>query len=963
MLGACSNSSSGTSQGVVSQGSSPISLIAVTPNVVSASGGTAISVQGTGFVPGISVTINGIPVGDLDVVEPGRFTATTPANTSTQDLVVEFNGVATVLKDAITYLPVPSVTSILPDQGLVTGGTTITVSGHGLPERAVHMFVTINGSQVRNIEILDANTFTGVTPSGQFGPGTLEIQTVGGVSAPTTFTYTHPPAPVFHFISPNTGPELGGTFVTIKGQNFTTDTNVLVGNRPLLNRVLVDSTTIVGHTRASAVGEFRVLVTDGFSDLEIPSAFSYRPQFHFDGFSPAVQTATSQRPQSLTTGDFNKDGVPDFAFTDSLNDSVNLMFGTDSGLLNRGPSFSVSSNPRRIESGDFNNDGLLDLIVSAKNSHSLSLLLGDPQGGFTGPTVIDAGLGPEALLVVDVNNDRRLDCLVSSATSSRFSVLLGDGQGGFSRTEFPLNFSATSLIAGRFDADRHVDLALSDAAGFLNVFRGDGTGSFTLLSQLSLNGFPLDSVTGDINKDSHADLLISVGAGAVVVLLGDGQGSFTESQRLPTGALPLSIVTGDFDKDSLLDCATANGSADSVTVYFGDAQGSLSSRRDFQTPDLPLAVVIADLDRDSDLDLITANFDGQSLSVIRNNAPASSGDFGNFVNLQNRVGIADFELADFNEDGELDLFIAYGSFGTSTSWSLLLGLGLGAFGPETETPLTTRPLDSELGDFNEDGHLDVAISTTTPSLLILLGDGLGGLTQGAEILTAGESLRVRVADINEDGHQDLVTSESGANEVSIHLGDGLGGFIQGFRQSVGSAPSDALPADFDGDGKIDVLVATPDSNSISIFYGDGLGAFSAPIELTILLRPSSLAVADVNRDGLPDLISASRNTGGTRVFLGQAQGLPVQSFAGSEATGAQNVVVGDYNRDGFLDFAVGTRSGAIFFGDGTGDFPNFDVVNQAHILTGKILSVDVNRDGFLDMFTGTELLRLYFGLP
>ena len=106
--------------------------------------------------------------------------------------------------------------------------------------------------------------------------------------------------------------------------------------------------------------------------------------------------------------------------------------------------------------------------------------------------------------------------------------------------------------------------------------------------------------------------------------------------------------------------------------------------------------------------------------------------------------------------------------------------------------LTHNPSSVISGDFNEDGHLDLAVANCDyppDDIWILLGDGLGGFAT-AMIYPAGINARsVTSGDFDNDGHSDLVVANSGSNTLSTFLGDGLGGFMAAVNFCGGEFPS------------------------------------------------------------------------------------------------------------------------------------------------------------------------------
>ena len=146
-------------------------------------------------------------------------------------------------------------------------------------------------------------------------------------------------------------------------------------------------------------------------------------------------------------------------------------------------------------------------------------------------------------------------------------------------------------------------------------------------------------------------------------------------------------------------------------------------------------------------------------------------------------------------------------------------------------------------------------------------------------LTAGTNPvgRLTQGDFNGDGNLDLVTSNYGANSLSIFLGNGDGTFQSPQTISIGSntRPVGIVAADFDGDGKLDLAIGydIPNSNGVSILLGNGDGTFQAPQNFAAGSETYEMVVlGDFNGDGFPDIAVTNNNGGHVQVLLGNGDG-------------------------------------------------------------------------------------------
>jgi hypothetical protein len=184
-------------------------------------------------------------------------------------------------------------------------------------------------------------------------------------------------------------------------------------------------------------------------------------------------------------------------------------------------------------------------------------------------------------------------------------------------------------------------------------------------------------------------------------------------------------------------------------------------------------------------------------------------------------------VGDFNGDGHQDLATAIGGFGANTTVAILLGRGDGTFQAAPDVAVGEVPFSITVGDFNGDGHEDLATANSNSnSVSILLGQG-DGTFQAAPDVGVGRTPRsVTVGDFNGDGRQDLATANLEAATVSILLGRGDGTFFiatQEFEFGVGGGPWSVTVGDFNGDGRQDLATANSGAATVSILINNTSG--------------------------------------------------------------------------------------------------------------------------------------------
>ncbi len=85
-------------------------------------GGTAVTITGTDFITGATVTIGGNPATDIEVINSTTITATTPAGSAgARDVVVTTSYGVGTLTDGFTYIAPPSTAAYRAQRGLISG--------------------------------------------------------------------------------------------------------------------------------------------------------------------------------------------------------------------------------------------------------------------------------------------------------------------------------------------------------------------------------------------------------------------------------------------------------------------------------------------------------------------------------------------------------------------------------------------------------------------------------------------------------------------------------------------------------------------------------------------------------------------------------------------------------------------------------------------------------------------------
>ena len=164
----------------------------------------------------------------------------------------------------------PTLASIVPDEGPVAGGTTTVIRGTGFTDATG---VTFDGVPGTGFQVVDDGEIRVTSPAHPVGPAEVVVEHPAGASEPLLFSYVSADAPSIIDLAPVSGPESGGTEVTITGVRLTGATAVTFGGTPGTALEVVDDTTIV-VTSPPGTGSVPVIVQHP-EGPSAPGTFTY----------------------------------------------------------------------------------------------------------------------------------------------------------------------------------------------------------------------------------------------------------------------------------------------------------------------------------------------------------------------------------------------------------------------------------------------------------------------------------------------------------------------------------------------------------------------------------------------------------------------------------------------------------------------------------------------------------------
>src|SRR5580658_2289327 len=594
--------------------------------------------------------------------------------------------------------------------------------------------------------------------------------------------------------------------------------------------------------------------------------------------------------------------------------------------------------------------------------------------GFQVPSSVYTG-GTFAVLTGDFNGDGKLDLMVQSPDGPA-QVFLSNGNGTFRLVKGTNpGVSPTGAVVADFNGDGKLDVAVAtESPETIEVLLGEGNGKLRSTPIVTAVGSAGGMAAGDVNGDGIVDLVI--GSFPVdgttppfQVLLGKGNGTFqaakTIASSLAGGAEPKLV---DVNHDGILDLVYLYGSgASEIVTQLGNGDGTFGDPLIFKLNGNSQAFAIADVNGDGVPDVVAGCY-VNSLDSICVGLGNGDGTFSSAGSTAVPVLVYDLALGDFNNDGNMDVVVIGNQEGgvSPSTMTVLLGKGDGSF-PSQSSFFWDDGGMIAVGDFNGDGFPDLAVANVQGnSVDVTLGDGHGGFVAMSSP-NAGTSLAhgVAAADLNGDGKMDLAVvdggeySRAGVHAVDILIANGDGTYQPPVTVNVGVSPTDVAIAALNGDGILDLVVSDAGSPAgVWVLLGQTGGTYKAPVYYASPVL-TGIALKDVNGDGVPDLIGLAENNDKVVVWLGKGDGtfLPGHGFgAGSEP---EYMTTGDFNGDGQLDIAVSNHRGnTVVFLPGNGDGTFGSPVTVASIKQPSgIVAGDFNGDGIADLAVASEGLN------
>ena len=342
-----------------------------------------------------------------------------------------------------------------------------------------------------------------------------------------------------------------------------------------------------------------------------------------------------------------------------------------------------------------------------------------------------------------------------------------------------------------------------------------------------------------------------------------------------------------------------------------------------------------------------------------------------------------FAVADFNEDGKVDLAFPPRRKGYPVAPVIYLGDGEGGFTMWRDARWPeSAPWDYGglvAADFDLDGHMDLAFAIHFKSQFVLYGDGTGNFGRGDHLRSPDPRITSRAvtsADIDGDGRPDLAFIAEIDYDItsSVRIEDAPTAWVLFNRESGWQLSHDGLPsnvigdviraADFDGDGSLELVLSSSTLGMRFLVYSLAEnGTWKAEEQRGFLSAAYHYDVEPTARGLFSTFVQFRRWQGATQARNGLVY-YPVAATDEEFVVGRPLVMdwerndvffrlaVGDIDGDGRVDLATGRRGGGleVYLQTADGSFVREEAPELADVGRAFDLRlVDIDGDGRDDL--------------
>ncbi len=334
---------------------------------------------------------------------------------------------------------------------------------------------------------------------------------------------------------------------------------------------------------------------------------------------------------------------------------------------------------------------------------------------------------------------------------------------------------------------------------------------------------------GDIDQDGDLDLHIANILSQVNLLYRNDAGTFARilsGAPVASGANTYGGFFADLDNDGFLDLYVNHGTSNTGTSnvhYRGTGGGAFAvagSGPHVTDAGRSWSTCAADTDNDGDLDIYAANHKAVN-GVYRNDGGNVFTSITSAPIATNAGASLGSSWADYDNDGDADLFVANGNFIAGQVNLFYRNEGNNVFARITTGEFGTdiaNSVGASWGDADNDGDLDLYVTNYSgANNYYYRNEGAGAFAKvvtGGFVTDGGNSVCGAWGDCDNDGDLDLFVANDLNEDNILYLNNGDGTFVTVVAGAIvndAGRSNGSAWADYDGDGDLDLVVTNGDN--------------------------------------------------------------------------------------------------------------------------------------------------------
>jgi hypothetical protein len=370
---------------------------------------------------------------------------------------------------------------------------------------------------------------------------------------------------------------------------------------------------------------------------------------------------------------------------------------------------------------------------------------------------------------------------------------------------------------------------------------------------------------------------------------------------LPTGAGLAAIADGDFNHDGRRDLAVCQRSLGQVALYMRSAAGTYPTAKfTYAVGQSPTGLVAFNLNpRLTSSNLMALSGPSSQWTLLRDDQDSTGNLMLKPYPLSFGTGEASIrpqlQLADVNQDGELDLAYTYPvSYNSFVQYASLFSLNSAPgnrrqyFTPHFNTRANASS-NLTLADFDRDGYLDPAMADSANNLIRFASDFL---SYRDDLQTSGRGpVHTAAQDIDGDQLPDLAVAYAASKEVMLLRVNTNFEFTRSYSYALPAAPRRVLLADLNRDFFPELLVVTAD-NQLRVYQHNGTASSLcyttiAPQILATGVNPALLQLAYLDNDAYPDIVVGCVGDNTVHTYLNRTFNTVTATQASRSLTGVE----------------------------------------------------------------------------